>query len=884
VGLPDLALPDWGPYTKKYLGLSHLTDKARGLRFDLSVFPGLYRRRVDVPRVTWESGYHPWEASADLEYFSHRHELEWKDRLYADISFSPLDADTRLVRAALVNATDLPQNLSLQFMASLHFPPLTTYSEENLEPGTVDLPQGVLWRGALEYTELKFARPRPQDHLGYDGQWRAEARDHGFVDGQAVGQGFGQEAGDTVAWAVPEDGAEAVLIRYRVALGETARWTLENSQKSQADWEGTGEFATCLLTLAPGARSVRLTSRGGAAAQIDGLAYGRAADLGRVTFGRTVWNPVAERLPGPTDKSFVLRYADTPLCYGLAWRDEGEVRQFRVAELDRYLRHYVHEHVKKAFHAPGNEHFTNVSLRPLTVAAQSTRLVYALVASGTEDEVQNRLGRWPDAESVWKRAQSRSVAIRGNPAGDAYRFSQDRLAATVLTNVVFPVYTRKQYIRHFTPGKWWDCLYTWDSGFIGLGFLEFDTARAVENLKAYLTDPGDDQAAFLHHGSPVPVQFALFHELWNRTGDANLLTWAYPRLRQYYRYLAGFDGGSTTASLASGLRKTWDYFYNSGGWDDYPPQVEVHARGLEATVAPVISTSQAALCALLLTMAAEALGLSDDVREYEEHRASYGRALQTHSWDEAAGCFSYVVHDKQGLPQGPLRHASGQNFNRGLDGFYPVVAGLTTPDQNERIVADLESPRFWTDVGLLTVDRSAAYYRVDGYWNGAVWMAHQWYFWKALLDLGRGDFAWKIARTALDNARRETDETYCCFEHWVIESGRGAGWHQFGGLSSPILTWFAAYFVPGRLSVGFQTRVAGTTTLANGGLGYDLTSFAPRAGTASVVMVLPAERNFSARWNGSEVEMRSLISGAWALDLPQVPGQTRRLEFLPRES
>lgn len=59
----DLRLPDWGPYTKKYMGISHLSDKNNGIRFDLSVFPGFYRKRVEIPNVLWESSYHPWEAS-----------------------------------------------------------------------------------------------------------------------------------------------------------------------------------------------------------------------------------------------------------------------------------------------------------------------------------------------------------------------------------------------------------------------------------------------------------------------------------------------------------------------------------------------------------------------------------------------------------------------------------------------------------------------------------------------------------------------------------------------------------------------------------------------------------------------------------------------------
>ena len=109
------------------------------------------------------------------------------------------------------------------------------------------------------------------------------------------------------------------------------------------------------------------------------------------------------------------------------------------------------------------------------------------------------------------------------PAGETYQFSQERMAATELLNVVYPVYTRRQFIRHHTPGKWWDCLYTWDSGFIGLALLELDIERAIDNLNAYVTETGDTHAAFIHHGSPVPTQMYLFHELWNRTQDRALL-------------------------------------------------------------------------------------------------------------------------------------------------------------------------------------------------------------------------------------------------------------------------------------------------------------------------------------------------------------------------
>lgn len=109
----DLNLPSWGPYTKKYIGVSHIPDVDQGIRFDLSVFPGFYRRKVDVPNVFFESGFHPWEASPNLEYFSFRHELEWKDKVYTDVSYSLMDDKSRLVRIECVNNTEIAQSLSL---------------------------------------------------------------------------------------------------------------------------------------------------------------------------------------------------------------------------------------------------------------------------------------------------------------------------------------------------------------------------------------------------------------------------------------------------------------------------------------------------------------------------------------------------------------------------------------------------------------------------------------------------------------------------------------------------------------------------------------------------------------------------------------------------
>ena len=184
----DLTLPAWGPYTKKYSGISHIPAAGDGVRFDLAVFPGFYRRRVDLPNVTFESGYHVWAAAPDLSCYTLRHELEWKDRVYADISFAPLGPDARLIRAELCNRTDAPQNLVLHYMASAWDP--TPAGGAFPIPGPdVRLPPAAAYCQARDYEELRFARPRPDDHLVFDGLRRGEVPVEGFTIGYGVGFG-----------------------------------------------------------------------------------------------------------------------------------------------------------------------------------------------------------------------------------------------------------------------------------------------------------------------------------------------------------------------------------------------------------------------------------------------------------------------------------------------------------------------------------------------------------------------------------------------------------------------------------------------------------------------------------------------------------------------
>ena len=111
----QIRMPLWGPYSKKYMGLSRIVDDraAEGARYDFVVHPTLWNSATPVPNVTVPSGYHLWSCDEDFRFYSYRYEQMWKDQIYADVSYTRLDEESYLMRCRFVNDTDLSQNCIL---------------------------------------------------------------------------------------------------------------------------------------------------------------------------------------------------------------------------------------------------------------------------------------------------------------------------------------------------------------------------------------------------------------------------------------------------------------------------------------------------------------------------------------------------------------------------------------------------------------------------------------------------------------------------------------------------------------------------------------------------------------------------------------------------
>ncbi len=885
-----ISLPEWGPYSKKHFGISHIPDVSRGLSFDFSLFPLSPGIPARLPSVTsHDSGVHPWEAAPGLEYYSFRLETLWKDQLYCNLSFSEIDRESRLIQMELVNSTAQPREVVVHGLAQLCFPPIGESTAEPIRLCTTELPPGALWISALDYIDLRYATPRPTDDLVPDGKWRGEERRHDSVGGSVIGQGFGMEAGDRVHYRIRvlRRFANAVLVwRYALPAGKSAVFRMQGAARGEVTFQGGSDgFATVAVPLGPleaGYQELHFTSAGGAAPALNGFVLAEAEQAEAIRFPAQPWHPLPA-LETLANNALLLHYQDVPNAYGFLL-DAGVAgnQQLRWRDLDSAFQSKANPDTQgRIFGAHGHPGdpdslFIHAWSKPLTLPVNSTRQVTGLVCTGSQDDVRRAVARFDPQAARNRRisvAAQHNVSRPGRESDAApFDLSQRLMASVTLTNLVYPLYTQSHYIRHYSPGKIWDCLYTWDAGFIGLGLVELDLRCAIEALNTYTT-PAGAQSAFIHHGTPLPTQIYLCWELWNRTHSRALLEYFYPRLRQYHLFLAGKLGSSTTRQHQDHLICTWDYFYNSGGWDDYPPQVHVHQEKMTSAVAPTVNSSHTIRCAKLLRRMAEMLGRTEDFAEYDADIAVLSSSLENYSWDEGSGYYGYVLHNEQGKPTGILRTESGVNFNMGLDGVSPLIAGICTPKQAAQILDHLFSPkRMWTEAGITSVDQTAPYYKPDGYWNGSVWFAHQWFLWKTMLDLGRGDLAVRIAQTGIAAWKKVTDASNNCMEHFVPRPPFGEGWVQFSSLSSPALSWFAALYTPGRLTCGFDVWMEDCRVSANKRELRSRLQGSGRSAQFSVMACMAPGARYRVRWNGAPVEFTPVIDGLLQIPLPNGPG------------
>ncbi len=818
-----IKMPLWGPYSKKYMGITRIIDKfpESGARFDFSVHPTLWNSNTPVPNVTIPSNYHLWLCKEDYSFYSYRYEMMWKDKVYADVSYSKINDEAYLLRCEYFNNTELSQSLLLNIFGALEYPK-AYYCK-------VSKPEKCVLVSANDYIDFSYAVKRPWDEQNPDGLEKGCFCDNEFFGGRGVGdridnahvhflnlKPFGCEKNDRISLDLSSDfsfSSPVLALRYRTVTDGDAEFEL-NGEKIVFKHSDNLCFAYFPIDYKSDFKA-ELVSLGTAGIELDFAAVIESEDASRLTAEKVKYDYIPEISSENigNGKRVSLKFSEIGETFCILTHnpktrertlDSGCLEDALINRLSNGDPTYdeLAETFSGSFMNKKSDEgfFQNTLIHSIFIEPNSTHIEYAVLSKGKFEPLSIE-----EYERIYNKAKNSCPHASYNKAGEKYALSTDIMRATLLTNVVYPIYKHGENVIHHCPGKRWDCLYTWDSGFIALGLLEFSKELCEYVLNMYLSDESNRDYAFLHHGSPVPVQFCQYLELAKRSENKEQILSYYSRAKLYYDFLAGKTHGSTTKKFNNGLTTTYDYFYSSSGMDDYPAQVAMMNRKMQKYCCPCISTSHVIRAAKILKMFASALGKNEDVEIYNSDIEGFTNALNTVAWDEKSGYYSYTVYDDNNNFCGFLETQDGENLNKGMDGIYPIIAGAVIPERLDRVLSHIKNPNeMWSASGVSAVDQSAGYFMDNGYWNGNVWLSHQWFIWKTMLDLGEADFAFEIANRALEIWKKETDFSYNTYECFNIATQRGGWFHNFGGLSAPVCIWANAYYKPGTVTTGLD--------------------------------------------------------------------------------
>ena len=872
-------MPKWGPYSKKYSGVSRVTEHEteKGVRFDFISLPAVSNTDAKAPNVTIPVGVHPWDVKSDYSFYSYRQDLEWKDVIYSDVSFTKLSDESVLVRTEIFNNSELMQNCLVNYFSSLQFPFLTSYR--------VSLPNKSLMFDALDYSEFTYKTSRPWDNETMDAMHKGEFFDDRFTSHRGLGDRddnryilpkyprLGEEKGDKIVYKIKNDlnfSDAALYVRYRTVDNKPSAFTVNGDNVVFPPAQDMGEITMPIGNVDKGDYTLVLVSEGEGGIEFDFFAICEKDETNKILVEAKKNNfvpdvKVRDEINGKTieikyegvEKPFVLRtFNDETRLRSIPSGCLEDVPTPRISQPDKSFDNMMETFSGEFSWKHSDEgYYQNTLVHTLYIEPGKSHTEYAVISyGGAEYETPE------DYEKIYLSASGSVEKLSYNDSGKKYEFSNCLLRAAMFQNTVYPLYHHGEYVIHHTPGKRWDSFYTWDSGFIGLDMLEFSPKIADYILDLYLSDKDNKDYAFLLHGSPVPVHLYQYYEMLQKTSDKSELYDYYDRAKMFYDFLAGKINGSTTA--------TFEYFYNCSGMDDLPPQVLMYKNNLQLKTAPCISSSQVIRTAKLLTVIAEHLGKSEDVKAYSEDIKRISNGLQKYAWDDEAGYYSYVIHDETGEAKEQLRSESGENMNKTMDGIYPLKAGITTDEQTGRILSHLKSEdEMMSKVGISAVNMKAGYYATNGYWNGNVWFSHQWFVWKTMLDIGEADFAYKIAKVALDSWKREVEYSYYTFEMLSITTGRGGWFHNFGGLSAPVNIWASAYFKAGTFNLGFDSFCE------NYSFENDFTHFSADVshynGKDSIMLVVMNDKNnYVVTVDGEKAVFNERSKGTFEIKLP----------------
>lgn len=508
-------MPKWGPYSKKYSGVSRVTEHEteKGVRFDFISLPAVSNTDAKAPNVTIPVGVHPWDVKSDYSFYSYRQDLEWKDVIYSDVSFTKLSDESVLIRTEIFNNSELMQNCLVNYFSSLQFPFLTSYR--------VSLPNKSLMFDALDYSEFTYKTSRPWDNETMDAMHKGEFFDDCFTSHRGLGDRddnryilpkyprLGEEKGDKIVYKIKNDlnfSDAALYVRYRTVDNKPSAFTVNGDNVVFPPAQDMGEITIPIGNVDKGDYTLVLVSEGEGGIEFDFFAICEKDETNKILVEAKKNNfvpdvKVRDEINGKTveikyegvEKPFVLRtFNDETRLRSIPSGCLEDVPTPRISQPDKSFDNMMETFSGEFSWKHSDEgYYQNTLVHTLYIEPGKSHTEYAVISyGGAEYETPE------DYEKIYLSASGSVEKLSYNDSGKKYEFSNRLLRAAMFQNTVYPLYHHGEYVIHHTPGKRWDSFYTWDSGFIGLDMLEFSPKIADYILDLYLSDKDNKDYAF----------------------------------------------------------------------------------------------------------------------------------------------------------------------------------------------------------------------------------------------------------------------------------------------------------------------------------------------------------------------------------------------------
>ena len=338
-------------------------------------------------------------------------------------------------------------------------------------------------------------------------------------------------------------------------------------------------------------------------------------------------------------------------------------------------------------------------------------------------------------------------------------------------------------------------LFQWDTCFMMMfaryGHTEFPFIQSLDNFyclqrnsgyicREYTEDTGRE-IKFGHKGgfgdpngwvnTINPPIFAWAEcESYKLTGDKSRLAAVLPVLEKYLEFL-NRDGDPEASpdkwqeqgrrSVGTPHQLYWNTSLGSG-MDDIPKPTKKGSGWVDMSCQMVMQYRQLALIC-------REIGQQEKAAKFEEEAKLIGERINKWCWNREDGFYYDVLAD-------------GTQFKKKtLCGFWPMVAGIASPEQVRKMVAHLKDEKeFWRPFVFptLAADEKEYNFATGGYWRGAVWAPTNYAVIKGLEACGEEALATEATvkyLTGMNTVFQKTGTVYENYKPEKIEPSSGKG-------------------------------------------------------------------------------------------------------------